>query len=109
MQWADLCAAHAKEALWYHTGYKPTMEEYMENGWVSISAHNILDHIFFLITNPIEKEATQSLGDYHNIIHYSAILLRLADDLGTSPVRTNYILLNIYRRWFISELIYMFG
>ncbi|XP_057812515.1 terpineol synthase, chloroplastic-like [Salvia miltiorrhiza] len=83
--WADLCAAYAKEAEWYHTGYKPTMEEYIDVAWLSISAHLILAHVFFLISNPIEKEAAESLRNYDDVIRNSAMVLRLADDLGTSP------------------------
>lgn len=88
VQWADLCTSYAKEAEWYHTGYTPTLEEYMSNAWISISAHLILTHVFFLITNPIQEEAVVSVRNYHNIIRCSALVLRLADDLGTSPVRT---------------------
>nr|WAB71041.1 (-)-bornyl diphosphate synthase [Mentha longifolia] len=83
--WADLCAAYAKEAEWYYTGYKPTLEEYMEVAWISISAHTILSYVFFLISNPIEKDAAENLRNYHNVIRCSAMVLRLADDLGTEP------------------------
>lgn len=84
-----MCVAYAKEAEWYHTGHKPTMEEYIDVAWISISAHLILAHVFFLITNPIGKEAAESLRNYDDIIRNSAMILRLADDLGTSSVRTN--------------------
>lgn len=92
LQWGDLCAAYAKEAEWYHTGYKPTMEEYMSVAWMSISAHTILIHVFYLISNPIDKEAAESLRNYHDIARNSAMVLRLANDLGTSPVRTKTLL-----------------
>ncbi|GMN40957.1 hypothetical protein TIFTF001_010183 [Ficus carica] len=36
--WADLCGSYLVEAKWYHNGYKPTMQEYIENAWVSIAA-----------------------------------------------------------------------
>ena len=88
LQWGDLCSAYAKEAEWYHTGYKPTMEEYINVAWVSISAPLILTHVFYLVSNPIEKEAAESVRNYNDIIRYSSMVLRLANDLGTSPVRT---------------------
>ncbi|KAL7119303.1 hypothetical protein ACP275_02G055100 [Erythranthe tilingii] len=84
-KWADLCMAYMQEAKWYSKGYTPTLEEYIENAWISISAPVILSHAFFLVTNPINKEAVRSLYEYHNIVRLSAMILRLANDLGTSP------------------------
>ncbi|KAG6406754.1 hypothetical protein SASPL_134363 [Salvia splendens] len=83
--WGDLCSTYAKEAEWYHTGYKPTMEEYINVAWVSISAHTILTHVFYLLSNPIEKEAAESVRNHNDTIRYSSMVLRLANDLGTSP------------------------
>ncbi|PIN03534.1 Terpinolene synthase [Handroanthus impetiginosus] len=83
--WADLCRTYLEEAKWYSEGYTPKLEEYIENAWISISAPVILSHAFFLVTNPIEKKAAQRLYKYHNIIRCSSIILRLANDLGTSP------------------------
>ncbi|KAL8522472.1 hypothetical protein ACS0TY_012584 [Phlomoides rotata] len=83
--WADLFRAYTQEAKWYSTGYTPKLEEYMKNAWISISAPAILSHAFFLITNPIEKEVVESLHKYHNIVKCAAMVLRLANDLGTSP------------------------
>ncbi|KAL7157080.1 hypothetical protein ABFS83_02G054000 [Erythranthe nasuta] len=65
--WADLCMAYMQEAKWYSKGYTPTLEEYINNAWISISAPVILSHAFFLVTNPIKKEAVRSLYEYHNI------------------------------------------
>ncbi|CAA2975160.1 terpene synthase 10-like [Olea europaea subsp. europaea] len=82
--WTDLCKAYLQEAKWCFTGYTPTMEEHMENALISISAHVILSHSFFSVTNPIEKEAIQCLEKYPDIVRWSATILRLADDLATS-------------------------
>ncbi|KAK6156767.1 hypothetical protein DH2020_011015 [Rehmannia glutinosa] len=82
--WTDLCITYLIEAEWYSKGYTPTLEEYMSNGWISIAAHVILTHAFFSMTNPIEKEVVQSLYKYHHIVRYAAIILRFANDLGTS-------------------------
>ncbi|PIN03535.1 (-)-alpha-terpineol synthase [Handroanthus impetiginosus] len=83
--WADLCRTYLQEAKWYFIGYIPRLEAYIENAWISISAPIILSHGFFLVTNPIEKEAVESLYKYHNIVRCSTMILRLANDLGTSP------------------------
>uniref|UniRef100_A0A1W7HBY2 Putative limonene-myrcene synthase n=1 Tax=Scoparia dulcis TaxID=107240 RepID=A0A1W7HBY2_SCODU len=83
--WIDLCTTYLQEAKWYSEGYTPRLEEYIDNGWISISAPAILSHAYFLLTNPIEKEAVESLYEYHDIVRWSAMVLRLANDLGTSP------------------------
>ncbi|WCJ37091.1 Myrcene synthase chloroplastic [Euphorbia peplus] len=84
--WADLCKSYLLEAQWYHSGYKPSVEEYLENAWVSISGPLLLVHAYFASTNQITNEATQSLkGSYPDIVRFSSLITRLADDLGTSP------------------------
>ncbi|PHT98657.1 Myrcene synthase, chloroplastic [Capsicum chinense] len=83
--WSDLCKSYLREAKWYCSRYIPTMEEYIDNAWISISAPVILVHAYFLVANPVNKEALHYLEDnYHDIIRRSASILRLANDLGTS-------------------------
>ncbi|KAF8409447.1 hypothetical protein HHK36_005523 [Tetracentron sinense] len=82
--WADICKTYLLEAKWYHSGYTPTLEEYLNNAWISISAPVILVHGYFFVTNPITKEALECLESYPNIIRWSSMILRLCDDLGTS-------------------------
>ena len=67
-------------------GYTPTLQEYIENAWISASAPTILVHGYFFVTNPITKEPMVSLEEYPNIIRWSSLILRLEDDLGTSSV-----------------------
>ncbi|KAF3432677.1 hypothetical protein FNV43_RR23779 [Rhamnella rubrinervis] len=82
--WADLCKAYLKEAKWYHSGYAPTLEEYIQIAWISISAPLALVHAYFFVTNPITQEALQWLEQYKGIIQTTSIVFRLADDLGTA-------------------------
>ncbi|KAL5568212.1 hypothetical protein UlMin_024787 [Ulmus minor] len=82
--WVDLCKSYLLEAKWYYSGYTPSLEEYIENAWISISAPVILVHAFFFVTNPITKEALECLEKYPSIIRSSSMILRFADDLGTS-------------------------
>ncbi|KAH7538414.1 hypothetical protein FEM48_Zijuj03G0196900 [Ziziphus jujuba var. spinosa] len=83
--WIGLCKAYLQEAKWYYSGYKPSLEEYIENACMSIATPVILVHAFATATNPITEEAMKSMDEYPEVIHLSAMLLRLADDLGTSP------------------------
>ncbi|XVF14986.1 hypothetical protein REPUB_Repub09cG0109400 [Reevesia pubescens] len=82
--WANLCKAYLLEAKWYYTGYMPTLQEYIDNAWISISGSVMLGHAY-LVTDSITKEGLQSFEEYYpNIICWSSIIVRLADDLGTS-------------------------
>ncbi|KAG5625402.1 hypothetical protein H5410_010620 [Solanum commersonii] len=82
--WADLCKSYLQEAKWYHNGYKPNFEEYMDNARISIAVPMVLVHSLFLVTNQITKEALDSLTNYPDIIRWSATIFRFTDDLGTS-------------------------
>ncbi|KAI4347956.1 hypothetical protein L6164_008725 [Bauhinia variegata] len=82
--WVDLCKAYMKEAKWYHSGYKPSFDEYLENGWVSIGGPNVLIHNYFMGANPIKmEELTCFEQDYPNIVYLSQMIFRLTGDLGT--------------------------
>ncbi|KAJ8765402.1 hypothetical protein K2173_012099 [Erythroxylum novogranatense] len=85
--WIDLCKAYFVEHKWYGSGYKPTLQEYLDNAWISIGANVIMVHTYFLTANPITDKAMESLKQegYPNIIKWSSVILRLADDLETSP------------------------
>nr|QCF60508.1 eucalyptol synthase [Salvia dorisiana] len=82
--WVDLVERYLIEANWYHKGYKPSLEEYINNAWMSIGGVPILSHLFFRLTDSIEEEASESVHEYHDIVRASCMILRLADDMGTS-------------------------
>ncbi|KAL2244876.1 UNVERIFIED_CONTAM: Trans-alpha-bergamotene synthase [Sesamum indicum] len=82
--WAELSRAYYLEATWYHSGYFPSTEEYLNTAWVSISGPVLLFHAYFCITNPINKGELQSLELYPGIIRWPSMVLRLTDDLGTT-------------------------
>ncbi|KAM7500245.1 hypothetical protein LguiA_024659 [Lonicera macranthoides] len=84
VQWVDLCKSYLVEAKWYHSGYAPTLEEYLENAWISVSSPTALVHAYFLVSNPHSKDALECLEKYPNLFRWSSMILRLADDLGTS-------------------------
>lgn len=82
--WADLCTAYLKEARWYHGGFKPRLEEYLDNAVISIAAPLMLLFAYFLTTDEITEEALRYIDQLPSIIRSSSMLLRLTDDLGTS-------------------------
>lgn len=106
LQWADMCKSFLLEAKWYSSGYIPTLEEYMDNAWISVSGPVILLHAYTLIANPPTKEALQFLEEYPNIIRWPSMIFRLANDLATSSVR--YIILYIFNDFHSVLLDYMF-
>ncbi|KAH6826666.1 hypothetical protein C2S53_010555 [Perilla frutescens var. hirtella] len=83
--WVDLVEAYMIEANWYYNGHKPSLEDYINNAWISIGGVPILSHIFFRLTDSIEKKDVESLHKYHDVVRASCSILRLADDIGTSP------------------------
>ncbi|KAM7500250.1 hypothetical protein LguiA_024664 [Lonicera macranthoides] len=83
-EWVDICKCYLVEAKWYHNGYTPTLEEYLENAWISISGPTVLMHAYFFVSNHHSKDALECPEKYSNLIRWSSIILRLTDDLGTS-------------------------
>uniref|UniRef100_A0A2N9I4N0 Terpene synthase metal-binding domain-containing protein n=1 Tax=Fagus sylvatica TaxID=28930 RepID=A0A2N9I4N0_FAGSY len=43
--WADMCRSYLLEAKWYHSGYTPSLQEYIENACISIAGPNMLDEL----------------------------------------------------------------
>ncbi|MBA0649921.1 hypothetical protein Goklo_017428, partial [Gossypium klotzschianum] len=81
--WTNLCKSYLVEAKWYYTGYTPTLQEYMNNAWISVSGCVILGYSY-LATGSITEEGLHHIQECHpNIIYWSCIIVRFADDLGT--------------------------
>ncbi|KAL8145632.1 hypothetical protein AgCh_003686 [Apium graveolens] len=84
-QWTNMCKAFLKEAKWYYSGYKPTLEEYIENGAVSGAAPIVLFCAYFLTAEKIiTVEALDYIDKLPSIMWCSSMILRLTNDLGTS-------------------------
>nr|ADQ73631.1 beta-phellandrene synthase [Lavandula angustifolia] len=75
--WVDLVESYIKEATWYYNGYKPSMQEYLNNAWISVGSMAILNHLFFRFTN-------ERMHKYRDMNRVSSNIVRLADDMGTS-------------------------
>nr|QEV81849.1 terpene synthase 10 [Prunella vulgaris] len=83
--WLSLVEGFFKEAQWYYSGYTPTLEEYLNNGKISISSPTLISQIYFSLSNfNTDKNSIENLYKYHNILTLSGLILRLADDLGTT-------------------------
>ncbi|XP_076911475.1 R-linalool synthase QH1, chloroplastic-like [Bidens hawaiensis] len=83
-EWEKLCKAYLVEARWYYSGYTPTLLEYLDNGCVSIDSRVVLMHAKLATSVAPTEEILQHMSQHKNIDHYSSLISRLADDLGTS-------------------------
>nr|AKN58860.1 monoterpene synthase-like protein [Freesia hybrid cultivar] len=81
--WADLCKAYLVEAKWYHSGYVPTLEEYLDTAWISISGHVVLTQAYCTSEN-ITDEALKCYNFYPDVVRQSSMISRLWNDLATS-------------------------
>ncbi|XAR55429.1 Tricyclene synthase [Bertholletia excelsa] len=82
--WADLCKAFLVEAKWRFKKHTPTLEEYLDNGWISVSGVVLLTHAYFLVSKNITKNSLEKLDIYHPLIRDSSLIFRLCNDLGSS-------------------------
>lgn len=81
--WAELCKIYMREARWYHAGYTPTLDEYLDGAWISISGALILSTAYCM-GKDLTKEDLDKFSTYPAVMHPSSMLLRLHDDFGTS-------------------------
>ncbi|CAH2061276.1 unnamed protein product [Thlaspi arvense] len=84
--WEDLCKAYLVEAKWRKRKHKPSVEEYMQNAWISIWAPASLVHFYCVFSDQISGQVLETLSQHQqHVVRCSAIVLRLANDLATSP------------------------
>ncbi|KAJ4978805.1 hypothetical protein NE237_009585 [Protea cynaroides] len=82
--WIDLCKAYLIEAKWYYKGHKTTLEEYLNNAVISIGCNVILVHSFFSLQQTVPEEGFDCISQFLSLLHWSSIIVRLTDDIGTS-------------------------
>ncbi|XP_076882026.1 R-linalool synthase QH1, chloroplastic-like [Bidens hawaiensis] len=84
--WIDYCEANLMEARWFNSGYTPTFEEYLNNACTTVGLPVSIACPYFLDSNV-------SIGEeLKNVMKWSAVILRVGDDLGTTHV-TKHIFL----------------
>ncbi|XP_068650995.1 terpene synthase 10-like [Aristolochia californica] len=82
--WGDLCEAFLTEAKWFDKKTKPTLEEYLENGWVSSSGPLLLTFAYYLLPRKASNKESGSLDNYMDLIKCSSMIFRLCNDLAIS-------------------------
>ncbi|XP_056171683.1 (+)-alpha-terpineol synthase-like [Syzygium oleosum] len=82
--WADECKAYIKEVNWYNKGTKPTLKEYMDVAVDSVGGLIMLLGSYFLTTDKLTEEGLDYVSKIPSVMHCSAKILRLNNDLSTS-------------------------
>ncbi|XVF66946.1 hypothetical protein PTKIN_Ptkin10aG0080800 [Pterospermum kingtungense] len=89
MKWRRLCESYLTEARWFHNGYTPTLEEYLENAWISVGGPAAIVHAYILQADAItEKSLDHCFKHGCLLIYWSSLITRLSDDLGTSKAES---------------------
>ncbi|XP_071686924.1 ent-kaurene synthase 1, chloroplastic-like [Rutidosis leptorrhynchoides] len=78
--WCDMVKSMLTETIWARDSLVPTMQEYMENGYVSFAAGPSLLHALYLIGPKLSEEAVQS-ADYHKLYELLSTHGRLINDI----------------------------
>ncbi|XP_042509272.1 alpha-farnesene synthase-like [Macadamia integrifolia] len=82
--WTDFCKALLVEAKWYNSGYSPSLEEYLDNAWISSSGAILLVHVHFALTQVMSDEEVGFQETDQDLVYYPSMIIRLCNDLGTS-------------------------
>ncbi|KAL8149550.1 hypothetical protein AgCh_006524 [Apium graveolens] len=80
----DLFERYIVESKWYNTGYQPTLEEYLKNGFVSIGGPIVMLYSYICTADPIKKEDLEFIEGLPDIVRLACEIFRLTDDYGTS-------------------------
>ncbi|CAM9001499.1 unnamed protein product [Rhodiola kirilowii] len=83
--WKILSSVFIKEARWFHSGYKPSLDEYMRNAWISVGVPIGFVHVHLFDTSLLVEKQLQYMETNPDILKWSSIIVHLCDDLGTSP------------------------
>ncbi|XP_076938726.1 R-linalool synthase QH1, chloroplastic-like [Bidens hawaiensis] len=72
--WKDLCKSYIVEARWYNSGHVPTLQEYLDNAWVSVGAPLVFTHIRFSTSFSSTQEILQWFQESHNILRHASLI-----------------------------------
>lgn len=83
--WHDLCKAFLLEAKWhYYSNHKPTLQEYLDNGWMSVSGPLMLLHAFPMLNEAITQNSIEQLeSHYPKLVQMVSKIFRLCNDSAT--------------------------
>ncbi|XP_020243766.1 probable terpene synthase 9 [Asparagus officinalis] len=83
-EWIRLCEACLRDAQYIHEGITPSLEKYVENGWISIGYPMFLVHAFYFVDHNFTEKSLDLWEHSHQLLYLSGVLTRLMDDLAPS-------------------------
>ncbi|KAJ4783019.1 Pinene synthase [Rhynchospora pubera] len=81
--WHDLCKAFLTEAKWHFGSTIPSLNDYIENGWMSSSGPLMLHHTFTLLGEKATAQALAKQENYPSIVRTCSMIFRLCNDSAT--------------------------
>ncbi|XP_076913606.1 (-)-beta-pinene synthase, chloroplastic-like [Bidens hawaiensis] len=82
--WQDLCNSYIIEARWFDSGYTPTLNEFLDNGYMSIGIVPIIKHAYLLTLTTVSEDTLDQIRLAENMIRHACVIVRLTNDMGTS-------------------------
>ncbi|KAL3519578.1 hypothetical protein ACH5RR_017727 [Cinchona calisaya] len=82
--WADFCRSLLVESVWYNKGYTPSLQEYLDNAWISSSGPLLSLLVILGVADGMSQDVAEYLEDCRDIIYQSSLIIRLCNDQGTS-------------------------
>ncbi|CAK9163551.1 unnamed protein product [Ilex paraguariensis] len=82
--WENFCKALLVEAKWYNQGYTPSLQEYLDNGWISSGGSVLSIHVLFGVAHEITDKVLNFLKNGEDLVYHISIIIRLTNDQGTS-------------------------
>lgn len=70
-------------------GYIPSLQEYLNNAWISSSGPVILLHLYYATMNQA-TDVDNFLHTYEDLVYNVSLIIRLCNDLGTTAVYILY-------------------
>ncbi|CAM8877053.1 unnamed protein product [Rhodiola kirilowii] len=78
--WLDLLKSMSKEAEWQRNKYSPSLDEYLENGYISFALGPIVIPALYLVGPKLSEEVIRS-PEFHNLFKHMSLVGRLQNDI----------------------------